>query len=169
MKLQAEIKQKGPLLDGRAEGIIEKELLTAMYEATAFLEREVRERTPRGVYGAQGGLSATIHGEVSKGSSVIKGIVGIVGHQSRYGDVIEKGREPGKGMPPPGVLLRWIEVKLGVDERTAKSIEFVIRRKIGKKGFEGAHMFENALDENWDRVVGVFKERGFDIARKLNS
>ena len=91
-----------------------------------------------------------------------------MGHQSKYGDVIEKGRTAGKKWPPEGVLLRWIEVKLGVEDKVAKQLEFVIRRKIGKKGFPGVDMFERALNENWPKLQEIFDHCGFDIARGLN-
>jgi hypothetical protein len=138
-----------------------------MYEATAYLEREVRKNTPTGVYGAKGGLLSTVHGEVvGKGTPVIKGIVA---HGSAYGDVVEKGRRAGKRWPPEGALLRWIEVKMGIPEAQAKRLEFVIRRKIGKKGFPGAAMFENTLKKSWPKLRKIFDDAGFEITKNLNS
>lgn len=167
MQYAATIVARGALLNGKAPKIIQAGLDRVMVEAIQFLIREVKERTPQGVYGAQGGLLGSIQGEVlGKGTPLIKGIVF---SSQKYAEVVEKGRRPGKGMPPPGVLLRWIEVKLGVDERTAKSLEFVIRRKIGQKGFEGAHMFERALDENFSSIQKIFRKEGFSIVRRLAS
>ena len=166
MELKVSVTQKGKIFEGKAPEIINSALTSAMYEATSFLEKEVKRRTPVGVFGAQGGLLSTIHGEViGKGTPVVKGIVG---HQSKYGDVIEKGRTAGKKWPPEGVLLRWIEVKLGVEDNVAKQLEFIIRRKIGKKGFPGVHMFERALIENWPKLQEIFDHCGFNIARELN-
>lgn len=160
------VSEKGAFFEGKATEIIQREMSSAMYEATAFLESEVKEGTPQGVFGDQGGLLSTIHGEViEKGETIVKGIVA---HQSAYGDVVEKGRDPGKSWPPEGALLRWIEVQLDVGERAAKNLEFVIRRKIGQKGTKGAHMFENALKENWNRVAEIFDRHGFEIAKKIN-
>jgi len=166
MKLVASVKVEGALLKGKAGKVVQQGLDRAMTEAVQFLTREVKVRTPQGVYGAQGGLLSTIHGEViGKGTPRIKGIVA---SNKPYAAVIEKGRRPGKGMPPPGVLLRWIEVKLGVDETEAKRLEFVIRRKIAQKGFEGAHMFERALDENFEKLRAIFRRHGLSITRKLS-
>lgn len=166
MELKVSVTQKGKIFEGVSQFIIRDKLSQAMYEATAFLEREVKKRTPQGVGGAQGGLLSTIHGEViGKGTSVIKGIVG---HTSKYGDVIEKGRTAGKAWPPEGSLIRWIEVKMGFGAAEAKRIEFLIRRKIGKKGFPGAFMFERALNENWGKLQGIFDRCGFEIARELS-
>lgn len=166
MELKVSVSQKGKIFEGQAPEIVQKELTSAMYEATQFLERTVKEGTPQGVGGAKGGLMSTVQGEVvGKGMPVVKGIVA---HQSKYGDPVEKGRTAGKAMPPEGTLIRWIEVKLGKTEGEAKRLEFVIRRKIGQKGFPGAYMFEKGLDQGWPTVQGIFDRYGFVIARELN-
>jgi len=165
MELKVSITAKGKIFEGKAPEVIQKKLDSAMYSAVMLLEREVKFRTPVGVFGAQGGLQGSIHGEVQgRGTPVVKGIIG---HQSKYGNVIEKGRRAGKSWPPEGSLLRWIEVKFGVSEKVAKMIEFPIRAKIGKKGFEGAHMFEKGLEANWPKIQKMFDKAGFEIAREL--
>jgi hypothetical protein len=50
----------------------------------------------------------------------------------------------------------------------AKRLEFIIRRKIGQKGFPGAQMFEKALDENMAKLMEIFDKAGFEITRELN-
>lgn len=166
MDLKVSITAKGKIFEGKAPEVMQKRLEDVLYEATQFLEREVKKRTPIGVYGAGGGLVSTIYGEViGKGTSVMKGIVGT---QSPYGEVIEKGRRAGKAWPPEGVLLRWIEKKIGIDASQAKGLEFAIRRKIGKKGFPGVYMFEKAFKENYSKLERMFDRAGFDIARELS-
>ena len=165
------ITRSGAAFDSRAPEVIRQELAAAMTEAVALLERAVKTKTPVGVFGAEGGLLAGIHGEViNAGGAEVRGIVG---HQSQYGDVIELGRRPGQKWPPPGVLLRWIEKKITqwgggtVEKRenSAKGLEFVIRRKIGVKGFEGAKMFEKALAENWPKIQQIFDRAGYRMTR----
>ncbi len=166
MDLKISVTQKGKIFDGAGPEIIQSKLTEAMYEGTIYLERKVKERTPRGVYGEKGGLVSTVHGEViGKGAPIIKGIVA---HQSKYGDVVEKGRTAGKAMPPEGSLIRWIQLKMGVSEFEAKRLEFVIRRKIGAKGFPGAQMFDHALTDNWHKLQEIFDRCGFEIARELS-
>ncbi len=165
-ELRVSVNQKGKIFEGQPSEVVNQKLTSAMYEATAFLERKVEEHTPQGVGGAKGGLISTIQGEVQgKGTSVVKGVIT---HQSKYGDVIEKGRTAGKTWPPEGALLRWIEVKMGKGEGEAKKLEFVIRRKIGQKGFPGVHMFEKGLTQNWPKVQEIFDRAGFEIASALN-
>ncbi len=166
MALGASVTYSGPLFDGKAPQIAQKRLESAMYEAVMFLERKVKEKTPTGVGGAQGGLLSTIGGEVvGKGTPVLKGVIG---HQSPYGDVIEKGRTAGKAMPPSGVLIQWMVQKMGIDETTAQRIEFAVRRKIGRKGFPGAQMFEKTWDKYIPDVQAIFERAGFTLAGDLN-
>lgn len=176
MELKVLIQQKGPISEGRAPEIVSTGLRGAMEEAVVFLVRAVKEEIEKkniiGVGGAKGGFRASIQGDViqkgtpvSKGESIIKGIVA---SQSAYGEVIEKGRRPGQKWPREGWLLKWIEVKLGVDPETAKRLEFVIRRKIGVKGFEGKHVFEEALRNNEPKLREIFERAGFQIATGLN-
>lgn len=182
MDLKYEIKRKGAFFDDKTPGEISRELNRAMTEAVQFLEVKVKEYLPSdvdgisrgvGVFGDQGGLRSTIHGEVSKGSAFFKGmtgssvITGIVGHMSAYGDVIEKGRRANKGMPPKGSLVRWMEVKLGMSTEEARKKEFVLRRSIGKKGFPGVRMFERAFNEHETTVHGIFEYYGFRVSRAL--
>jgi hypothetical protein len=93
---------------------------------------------------------------------------GIVGTGSPYGDVIELGRRPGSKWPPEGVLERWIEEKIGAEGAQLKSLEFLIRRKIGRKGFPGVHMFERAFKANYRKLVDIFERAGFKITKEIN-
>ncbi len=160
MEIKIGVEKKGKMFEGKAPEIVQEALTTVMYGGVSFLEREVKLRTPIGVFGATGGLEVQ-----GRGTPVVRGIVG---HQSPYGDVVELGRTAGKTWPPEGALLRWIEVKLGVSEAVSKKLEFVIRRKIGRKGFPGAHMFEQAIKQGWPRLKQIFDDAGFKISKRLS-
>jgi hypothetical protein len=161
----ARIIETGKLLTGQSAEIVRKAQVAAMHEATQFGVRAVKERTPQGVSGAAGGLLSTIQAEVRQRSS---GVIGIIGTSSPYGLVVEKGRRPGKGFPPEGSMLRWIEVKMGVSREEAERIEFPIRRAIAKKGTKGAFMFEQTLKEDWQDFQRIFDRHGVTIARELD-
>lgn len=165
MQLKANVVMTGPIFKKGPE-IVNKNLTAAMYEAVAFLEKKVKEKTPVGVGGAQGGLLSTIAGEViNKGTPFVKGIVFT---QSKYGEVLEKGRRANKTMPPSGVLIKWIEQKMGLYGKEAERVEFLVRRKIGKKGFPGAHMFEAAFTTYFGQIQSIFERYGFKIAQEMN-
>ena len=166
MNLQIKISTKGALLSGKAPQVIQANLDRFVTEATLFLDAEVKKRTPQGVFGAQGGLLGSIQNEVQgKGTPIVRGIVMSA---QKYAEVIEKGRSPGKGMPPKGMLVRWIETKLGLSETEARKVEFVIRRSIGITGFKGRHMFEKAATENQSVLDAMAGRYGLTIARELS-
>lgn len=166
METAIRIKLSGPLLQGKSQTIIQRHQETAITEAVMFLLPQIKMRTPAGVFGDQGGLRAQILPDIQdKGTPVVRGIVATA---SPYGEVVEKGRRPGKGMPPKGSLVRWLEVKLGLDEKTAQRIEFVVRRKIARKGFPGAEMFSKGLSENWSILQQIFQKHGFQMTEELN-
>ncbi|HRR40141.1 MAG TPA: hypothetical protein P5244_02795 [Syntrophales bacterium] len=166
MRISSKLIWKGTLFTGRPSETVRKQQVAAMHEATQFTSVKVKERTPEGVMGEENaGLADSIQPEVRKPST---GVIGIVGTPSLYGLVVEKGRRPGRGRPPQGVLLRWIEVKMGVSAETAEKIEPAVRWKIAKKGTEGAHMFEKTLDEDWPDIERIFQRYGVAIAKGLS-
>ncbi|MCK4536687.1 MAG: hypothetical protein KAT93_06715 [Desulfuromonadales bacterium] len=159
LKVSGDLLRKGP-------AVVQEHVDRLVTKATLFLDREVKTRTPQGVYGAQGGLLGSIQQEVTgKGTFLVRGVVGTA---HAYGEVIERGRRPGK-MPPPGVMLQWIELKLGVDPMTATRLEFPIRRKIAQKGFEGKAMFFNGLWDNYQRLQEMAQREGLELVMELNN
>ena len=124
--------------------IVMDETEDVMSVIVARLEKEVAERTPAGVGGAAG-LRGSIEGKVL---TFGRTVYGSVDTPLEYGEVRELGRRPGKGFPPPGPIELWVRSILGVDEKKVKSVAFLVARKIAVKGFEGAHMFERAWEEN---------------------
>lgn len=139
----------------RFPGVVLEETERVMDLVVRRLEKEVVEGTPKGVGGAAG-LAGSIAGEVVSSGMPVKGVVGT---PMEYGIVVELGRRPGRKMPPVGPIALWAQRKLGVSADEAKSVGFVIARSIAVHGFEGAHMFENAWDENerWvqDQLYGI--------------
>lgn len=166
MQMGIKIESRGALLSGNAPKVIQTNLDRFVTEATMLLLAEVMKYTPQGVFGAQGGLLGSIQADVvGKGTPLVKGVVASA---HKYAEVVEKGRAAGKGMPPMGSLIRWIEVKMGLSPDQAKKIEFVVRRSIGRKGFKGAHMFERALIGNLNRLQAMGEASGLRITAELN-
>lgn len=167
MEMHASVTCRGKISGGQGPDMSHKRLAAAVHEATAFLEAKVKEKTPTGVYGAKGGLRSTIAGEVQgQGTPLVKGIIGTA---SAYGEVIEKGRRPGKAWPPPGVLQQWIAMKMGINgEEEIKQVEFLVRAKIAHKGFPGVHMFENAFKENLKQLQNMFDRHGYQLSEEMS-
>lgn len=166
MEIKLRLDVTGALLTGKGPEIVQNNLDAAITEAALFLDKQVKALTPQGVGGAQGGLIATIdHAVVGKGTPLIKGVVF---HSSKYGDVIEKGRRPGKYVPVDP-LRDWIKEKLKItNEKELASVSFLINRKIKKHGFGGAHMFEKAFNKNVSEIQNIFDRYGIIMTKELN-
>ena len=156
MELKVLIIPKGKIFDKNGPEVINRELIGVMYEATSFLEREVKERTPH----RTGHLARTIHAEViEKGMPLIKGIVG---HQAKYGDLVEKGTgiygprgQAFEIRPREKKALFWV----GALHPVAKVVQ---------KGFPGRFMFRRTLQESWPKIMKMFHDAGFKIAKGLS-
>lgn len=160
----AKLITKGDLVSGRPHDTVRQNQVAAMHEATQLGTRLVKERVPQGVGGSQNGLFASIKPDVHPTRA---GVIGLISTAYRYGLVVEEGRRPGKKMPPAGSLKRWVKVKMGVSAKEAEQIEFLVRRKIGRDGIEGVHMFRNTLKEDWQDFQNIFDRYGVKIAREL--
>lgn len=166
MELKIKIDVQGALLKGKAPEIIKKNLEGAITKATMLLHAEVIKRTPQGVSPAGSGLLHSIKGDVvQKGTLYVKGIVGTA---NPYGEVVEKGRAAGKGIPIDALTV-WVQRKLGItDPETVRKVSIIISSRAKRYGIKGAHMFENALNENMDKIEAIFKKAGFDMAKELS-
>lgn len=58
----------------------------------------------------------------------------LVSNDSPYAGVIEYGRRPGARRPPVEPIARWAQRKLGLPYKNARSMAFVIARRIGQRG-----------------------------------
>ena len=81
-----------------------------------------------------------------------------------YGENLDKGRKPGKGLPP-GVLEEWLRLPnvlarvTGQDKRLedyqVKSLAFVMNRSIKKKGIKPKNWIQPAFDKVTPKIAGV--------------
>jgi hypothetical protein len=134
-------------------------LLTALIRE--IIERgrtNIVKRTPVGWSGALRGGYAI---EVRRANTTIP--VGIIANPIQYHDIREEGRLPGR-RPPVDALIPWVGSKLGVPPGPERrSIAFLVARKIGAQGYEGAHMVE----EGWEETRGEIKPRLKELGLKL--
>lgn len=121
------------------------EIVRVLKWVAARMEHEVDIRTPRGVGGAAG-LAGSIFAEVHD----IRGrpVLARWGTPLSYGEVVEKGRRPGRAMPPVDPLGLWVHRKLGVPADEARSVAFAIAISIARKGTKGKQMFARAWVKN---------------------
>lgn len=60
--------------------------------------------------------------------------------------------------PPPGALLRWVELVLGVSGKEAKRAEYLIRRKIAEFGTKPNAFLRDAVEAVEPRLEGFFRK-----------
>lgn len=82
----------------------------------------------------------------------------IVAPNALYGGVVEFGRKPGV-WPPQGALTLWMQRK-GIDPK----LEYVIRRKIGKKGTKAQPFLIPALDKATPTILRIYARRVTEAA-----
>jgi len=83
-----------------------------------------------------------------------------------YGENVDKGRKPGKGLPP-GVLQDWLrqpntlQKVTGQDKQLKdyerKSLAYVINRSIKKKGIKPKNWIQPAFDKGSKNIIGVIE------------
>jgi hypothetical protein len=91
---------------------------------------------------------------------------GLITSPFEYGEALESGRSPGK-FPPPEPIQAWVEKKLGLSGKEAKAVAFLVARKIAKQGTKGAHMYEQTLEKNKERVISILEKIPDDILEML--
>lgn len=145
-----------------APEIVMEEQERATWEAGLLLERETRERTPVGIAGG-GGLKGSIAAREPR--RLGEAVIGEVGTALNYAVPVELGSRP--HFPPVQPLADWAVAKLGVDPGEARSVGFLIARKISRKGTEGAHMFERAFEANRAQVARIYEAARARIAQRI--
>lgn len=102
------------------------------------------------------------------------------GSASKYWDVIERGRRPNKKPPPIDAIMDWIKKKpirlqgkgggfIKSTPQAQRAAAYLIARAIGKRGIEGIHFYEEAIQaaiEDWGTRLEEAMAK--DIQEQLN-
>lgn len=82
-----------------------------------------------------------------------------------YASIVEEGRDKGAKMPPSGPLDRWIVQRNIKGSRDAKgrfvkrkSLNFLIRRSISRKGIKAFPFMKTAMNEEFDKYPSIFQK-----------
>lgn len=145
-----------------APDMVAEELTAAIFEIELLSQREIVERTPKGV-GQGGGLAGSIIAE----NPHIQGVevLGIVGTPLNYATAVELGTKP--HMPPIEPLTDWVVHKLGISEAEAVNVAWRIASKIRKHGTKGVHMFEKGFEAVQPQADVVLQLAGRRIVQRL--
>lgn len=164
ISLKVDIKDLEQLIKDYPEAS-HKATISRLKEATKLLERAVKLKTPRGVGPTP--LRDTIFSKIEFGTPVQWGtpIWGLVGTPAKYGEAVEFGTKP--HMPPRREIIFWVAKKLGLSGLELREAVRNIRWHIYQHGTEGAHMFENAFNENKDLLTKTLEKIPDDIIKSL--
>ena len=143
-----------------APGIVADELVAAAWESELLLERETKELTPVGVGGT---LRSSVAAREPK--VLADNVIGEVGTPLKYAIPVELGTKP--HFPPIAPLVEWAERKLGLSPNEAHHVGFLIQRKIGRKGTEGAFMFKRAFEAGRGQVERFFENAAARIVERM--
>jgi hypothetical protein len=162
MKVELALKGFDELVEvwSLAPELMQQELTKAAWASSLRVEREVRERTPKG---ANGFLAMSI--DAHEPVVIPGGVIGLVGTSLSYAEPVELGTKP--HMPPIQPLIEWVEVVLGLEGEAAEQAARSIAWKIAKKGTEGAFMFRDGFAASEDYIKRKFSEAMRNIRNSL--
>ena len=137
-------------------------LATAMRLSIEVAKAEVAQETPVGWSGAlRGGYQTEMRGVGSPWPKAI------LTNPVLYHDVREKGRRPGK-RPPAAALIPWVGSKLGIPPGPHReAVAFLVARKIGARGYKGAHQVTRGWANARPVVRGLLQKAGYDLVREI--
>jgi len=131
-------------------------------EALLLLERAVKEKTPEGAGPIH--LRDSFFSQVNWTGDQVRGIFGT---PLAHGEPVEYGTRP--HFPPIAPLQHWVERKLGLEGKEARSVAFAIALKIAKEGTEGAEMVDEGFTENEARILEILRKIPDDIIKGMGA
>lgn len=148
----------------RYDEISNRHLRGAMHKSVVKIEGRARKNAPVGVNSK---LRNSIASDVKSMPGSIVGRVGSTMKKEVYPIVMETGRRAGRKRPPPGVLDRWVRIRLGVPAKRVKSVAFLIGRKIGRRGIMGRFFLRKAWFSSKRQIDGYFSKALRSITKEL--
>lgn len=147
----------------KAAALTPKRFTALIREITERGKTNIVKRTPVGHFGAlRGGYQTELRRPNTRHP------VGVIANPIIYHDAAEEGRKAGRP-PPTAALIPWVGSKLGVPPGPQRrSVAFLVARKIGKKGTEGAHMVEEGWAETRIEIKPRLKALGLRMVRELD-
>lgn len=144
---------------GATAAIARSELHVAMVEATALLEREVKDATPTATGLTRGSIGSFI-------TESPDGLLGVVGSAQPHVAYVELGTRP--HFPPLEPIQDWVRVKLAIsDETDIEAAALAIARKIAARGTLGVGMFHRTWARLEPQVQAIFSRARDRIAARM--
>lgn len=142
----------------QAPEVTRREMLAGATEATLLQEREVKDAMPR----VTGMTAASVS---SDAFSTPVGVIGVVGSSQPTAMFLELGTKP--HMPPVEALVPWVKAVLGVEPKRARSVAFLVARKIARKGTKPKRHFEKVATSTEAQVLRILETAAGRVASHL--
>lgn len=142
----------------QAPEVTRRELLASMTQGTLLVEREVKDGMPR----VTGMTAASV---ASDAFATPMGVLGTVGSSQPSATFLELGTKP--HMPPVEALIPWVKAVLGVEPKRARSVAFLVARKIARKGTKPKRPFDKAIAATEGQVLRLFEDAARRVAAHL--
>jgi hypothetical protein len=152
----------GPAL-GRARRAIPGRIAVLVHTVLEQARSSIVERTPVG-------FSRTLRGgyQVTMTRIGPTSARGVLSNPTPYHDIRERGRRPGK-RPPVAALIPWVGSKLGIPPGPEREqVAFAVARKIGRKGYRGAHMVRDGWREAETVISPMLAKMGYAIVQDID-
>jgi hypothetical protein len=151
---------KTPLTTGGGEEIVAQEQTRAMNAAVLLAKGEILPRVPANTGLFRKSIQTSVKGEKVE-------LVGRVFSPMVQGLPLEMGAKWDGARPPVGPLRLWAERKFGVDEGEARSIAFLVARKLKAKGLSARHFFQDGYEASKSAIEARWAEGLLRIKSRL--
>lgn len=131
---------------------------------TEAMETARSEIAPRAPVGWSAALRTAYQVSVTRAGT--KKPRGALTNPILYHDIVEEGRKPGR-RPPVEALIPWVGSKLGVPPAERPAVAFLVARKIGAAGTEGAHMVEEGWAVARKKINPMLKDAGLRLVKTI--
>lgn len=132
------------LMRGEGRQVVNREIVAATEASVAIVVGEIVPRTPVNLGILRGGVQSEVRGESAEG------VFGRVFNPVGYAMPVEGGARP--HFPPVAALIPWVTRKLGLSGKEARSVAFLVARKISRVGTRARLMFSQGLAAAKPRV-----------------
>ncbi len=151
---------KVPLFDGTAQRVVNEEMRAAANTGLLILKGAIIPITPVGVTELlRQGVQTSLAGE---GVAMVGRVFDPVPHALP----VEDGSKP--HWPPRGPIELWVRRKFGItNEKEARSVAFLVARKIARSGTPAVKMFQKGFNAVRGQIVARFETANARIAARL--
>ncbi len=161
-------------LFARFPRVVNEEMLRAMVDVTALMEREVTDATPTASGHTRQSISSwvePIEGGQLGVEQIAGGLLGVVASAQPHVKYVELGTRPhtfGANSPAPGkgalrpALELWAMEKFAISEKEAKRVAYLVARKIRLRGTKANYMFKESaqrLQPYMDKAFAKARDR----------